>query len=548
MTRRQFSLSSAAAAALPPATSYWAITDERIRQFDESVERMIAQQTTDEKSPWRGGLADAEGLHNGGSAAGLVVIFTTALAQPKSRFHDSAIVMQRLRLALNFLKRHTSSDGNIHLLFTNFNSPPDTAFAMYNLCAANHLARQAKLRELEGLLETAVLRHAAGLLKGGVHTPNHRWVVCAGLAQAHALHPNPDYVRRIDQWLAEGIDIDADGQYTERSTATYNGVTNRALVTTALKLKRPDLLDPVRRNLDAMQYLLHPGMEVVTDISTRQDQYTSGTLAGYWFAARHLALIDTNPLYETYARQGSPALWELMEYPELQKPGPDPKPVPENYEKLFPALGVARIRRGRASATILLHGSSRFLALRQGGAVLQAVRFSSAFFGKGQFVPSKGAKSGDAYEMEHHLDGPYYQPIARVVEAGPENWAASRKERAQTEVSHLRYRAAVSESADGFRLRIRAEGTDNVPLAVELAFRPGGQFENVEPVPSLPDAYLLKSGFGAYRVGRDVLRFGPGRADHRYVVVRGAQPRVPGATVFLTAYTPVDQTIEFQLG
>lgn len=548
MTRREFSFSSTALAAVPPTPSYWAITDERVRKFDESVDRVIDQQTTDENSPWRGGLADAEGLHNGGSAAGLVVIFTTALAQPKSRFFDSALVMQRLRLALNFLKRHSSPDGNINLLFTNFNSPPDTAFAMYNLCAAAHLARQAKLTELEGLLEVAVKRHAGGLLKGGVHTPNHRWVVCAGLAQAHALYPNPGYVRRIDQWLAEGIDIDADGQYTERSTATYNGVTNRALVTTAVKLKRPELLAPVRRNLDAMQYLLHPGMEVVTDISTRQDQYTPGTLAGYWFAARHLALVDNNPLYETYARQGSPALWELMEYPELQKPGPNPGPVPENYEKLFPALGVARIRRGRGSATILLSGSSRFLALRQGGAVLQAVRFSSAFFGKGQFVPAKGGKSGDAYELEQRLEGPYFQPLSRTVEAGPENWEASRRERARTEVSQLRYRASVSEFSEGFRLRIRADGTDNVPLTIELAFRPGGQFAQVEPYPKLPEAYLLKSGFGTYRFERDVIRFGPGRADHRYVVVRGAQPRVPGATVFLTALTPVDQTLEFQLG
>jgi len=548
VTRREFSLSSAALAAAPPAPAFWAITDERIRKFDETVERMIGQQTTDEKSPWRGGLADADGLHNGGSAAGLVVIFATALAQPKSSFHDSAIVMQRLRMALRFLDRHTSPDGNIHLLFTNFNSPPDTAFAMYNLCAAAHLARQAKLRELESLLQPVVERHAGGLLKGGVHTPNHRWVVCAGLAQAHALYPNPEYVRRIDQWLAEGIDIDADGQYTERSTATYNGVTNRALVTAALKLKRPELLEPVRRNLDAMQYLLHPGMEVVTDISTRQDQYTPGTLASYWFAARHLALVDNNPLYEAYARQGSPALWELMEYPELQKPGPEPAPVPEDYEKLFPALGVARIRRGRSSATILLSGSSRFLALRHGGAVLQAVRFSSAFFGKGQFVPAKGGKSADAYEMEQRLEGPYYQPLPRAVEAGPENWEASRRERTRTEISRLTYHASVTEFSEGFRLRIQASGTDNVPLTIELAFRPGGQFDQVEPYPKLPDAFVLKSGFGAYRFQRDVIRFGPGRADHSYVVVRGAEPRVPGATVFLTAYTPVDQTIEFRLG
>ena len=101
----------------------------------------------------------------------------------------------------------------------------------------------------------------------------------------------------------------------------------------------------------------------------------------------------------------------------------------------------------------------------------------------------------------------------------------------------------MSEFSEGFRLRSRADGTDNVPLAIERAFRPGGQFAQVEPYPKLPEAYLLKSGFGTYRFERDVIRFGPGRADHRYVVVRGAQPRVPGATVFLTALTPVDQTI-----
>jgi hypothetical protein len=38
------------------------------------------------------------------------------------------------------------------------------------------------------------------------------------------------------------------------------------------------------------------------------------------------------------------------------------------------------------------------------------------------------------------------------------------------------------------------------------------------------------------------MRFGPGIASHRYVQVRGAEPKLAGQTVYVTGFTPFDQT------
>ncbi len=542
LTRRDFSAAGVALAA-NTAPGYWALTPERIRRFDDALENLFKQQTTDSRSPWVGGVPDADGLHNGGSATSAVIYCVTAMAQAKSRFTKAPICIERLRLALQFLKNHTSPEGNLDLLITNFNSPPDTAFAMQNLCSALQLARMARLYEVEKLLAPVVKWHAAALVTGGVHTPNHRWVVCAALAQAYSLFPEPDYLRRIDQWFAEGIDIDADGQFSERSTNTYNSVTCRALTIAALKLNRPQLLDPVRRNLEAIQYFLHPGFDVATEISTRQDQYTRGTMGGYWLALRHLAVTDRIGAYETLARQGSPAIWELTEYPHLQQAGPNPAPLPENYEKLFPLSQVARIRRGLTSASILLGGTSRFFALRRGDAQINAVRFASAFFGKGQFIPKTGEKRDDRYEMAQDLDAGYYQPVGRAVNPGERNWYASYAERERTQLCRMRYQATVAELDEGFSIRVRAAGTNQVPLAIEINLREGGKIEGAEPV---RDSWLLKSGYATYTYGRDRIRIGPGRGDHRYIAVRGAEPKLAGPTLFLTLYTPVDHTFELR--
>jgi hypothetical protein len=552
MNRRQWLAASAASVLArshsTAATSSFPGFDAVVKRHDEGVDAYIKRQITDPNARWRGNFPDADGLFWPGSLAGLLDAFTTALLHQGSKHYQSRELFARLKLAAETLMRETSSDGNIDNPITNWNSPPDTAFAVRSAATAGILAKRAGNREIFGLIEPWLRKAGGGLTRGGIHTPNHRWVVCAALAQLHEIFGDAAYVKRIDQWLAEGIDIDADGQYDERSTAVYNPITDNAFTTIALKLKRPELLDPVRRNLESMMYLLHSNYEVVTEISRRQDLNQRGDMGGYWFSLQHLAVKDGNGMYATLSRHFAPTrapLSAFLEYPEINVATPEPKPVPDRYEKTFPGLGLTRVRRGDVSASIF-SGNSRFLTIRKGEAVINAVRFATAFFGKAQFRAPKIEKQNGAWILTQNLDAPYYQPFTPTRKIAASEWDATQKQRPRTEISHLTQSAEIREVSGGFNVRIRAEGTRDVPLAIEINLREGGKLEGVEPAPKVTDGFLLPTGVARYQMGSDVIRFGPGLKANTYTQVRGAEVKLSGPSVYLTGLTPFDHTLEFR--
>jgi hypothetical protein len=180
--------------------------------------------------------------------------------------------------------------------------------------------------------------------------------------------------------------------------------------------------------------------------------------------------------------------------------------------------------------------------------VINAVRFASAFFGKAQFVPDSAEKRDGAYHFTQSLDAGYYQPFdtPRKVDWGVDKWYEVREGRERTEVCNLRYDAEVRETANGFTAHIRATGTDYIPLAIEINLREGGVLTGCIPAPGVDDGYIVPEGHAVYRMGADAIRFGPGLHQTDYTQVRGAQPKLPGPSVYLTAYTPFDHTLTFE--
>ena len=532
------------AAATPPR-----LPQALVDAHDKGVDDVIAKQELTPGHRHRGNIRSADSLFWGGTPGGIISTLSTAYLLPQSRHYRKPLVFERIQLAAECFARIQTPDGNWVLPITNFNSPPDTSFIIQGMGQTLLNARQYGFPELEPLVMPAVKKAGEALVRGGVHTPNHRWVVCSALALLHQLYPNPRYLKRIDQWLAESVDIDADGQYTERSSIGYNGICNRALTICAHSLNRPELLNPVRQNLQAMLYLIHADGEVVTEISRRQDLNQRGTMFNSWLGIAYLAWKDRDGQMAALARsveaQGA-GVAAYLNYPQLLGSElPASKPLPDNYEKLMPITGIARVRRGKMSASIL-RGRDRFFTFRYGSAVVTAVRFSSAFFGKGQFLGETMEKKGNAYVLTQRLRAGYYQPFDPPRVVTTETYDDTREERRQTEVCELESVAELSETPKGFRLRIRAKGTDEVPLTVEINLREGGTITGADKHPAFADSWVLRQGHATYSLGQDKIRIGPGSALHTYLEVRGALPKLAGPCLFITAITPVDQVIDFE--
>lgn len=522
---------------------------------DAGIESLMTYQVKDQNSADFGGIKDQYDILNPHSTAALIQWGTCAVFSPNSKFYQSDFLLDQILSATQYLLKIQHQDGTIDLLSTNFHSTPDTGFIVKRLAISYSLLDRSKTPGVEKVLiplKKFLINAGEALITGGIHTPNHRWVVCAALTKLYELWPDTRYLDRINEWLGEHIDMDADGQYNEKSTFTYSSLTDRLLITIAAGLNKPELLENVRKNLNMTLYYVHPNGEIVTDASGRQDKATIGTMENYYYPYRYLALMDKNTTYSAMCKMieetAGPKIGGFLDYfladVTLWNQLPPVTALPLSYVKTFPNSGLVRIRRNRWDCTLIAKNAVWFTFMR-GNAVLQGVRFASSFFGKGQFLCENIEQNGNTWEMAETLEGPYYQPYPKDAIAEDGDWEKMpRINRVQSEVQKLKIKIQIRETKHGMEIEISTSGTERVPVALELIFRPGGELKGVTKIAGSKDAWLLEEGTGSYSFKEDTITFGPGLALHKNTALRGALPAMDAPSVYLTSFTPFRHVLQ----
>ena len=532
----------------------------------------------------------------------------SAYVNPRGANYHSAALLGPLNTLLDALADRQNPSGLYDI--GNLDSPPDTSFVISDLGLGFDLLAhddQSGTVEAREKYEAIMRKSTRSLVDGGVHTPNHRWEICKALAHIHHLWPSRAVKARINDWLGEGIDQDAEGEYSERSPNYASEVTNRSLLTIARLADKPRLLGNVRRNLALTLYRLETNGELETVQSRRQDQTGIQPVWKYLTHFRELALRDGDRRFAAVAEQildsveadlesfATPGysvgefLAEALAYPDLTGVLPGPAEPLTEYTRFFRGSQLVRIRRGDTTASIFggtdwhnrrqdsvgqqtsireiasgLSTNPTFFKLRKGAAILDSVRMSPRFFSTGHFRSDGVAAYRGGWRLHDRVKVPYHLPLPHRDRRADGKYALGSEGRFYSKMDFperpKQYRVldttvTIERVGDsGFNLDFDVDGPPT-SLTIELCFRSGGSLTGVVPA-SGDGNYQLLDGEGSYALDGDTITFGPGNGSglrqpiamdpgEKYTYLGGSLVP-PGQRVYITGEVPFRYTLRIR--
>lgn len=457
---------------------------------------------------------------------------------------------------LAFLRTCAYEDGSIDHLGSGIGTGPEAGFVLPFLCetfrrfSASDLPEQ---REALDTLEPFILRSADVVRREPALTSNHRWAACAGpLSVVQGLFPNPKNASVIDDYLADGIDLNDDGLYYEERSPNYDTVANWGLILLADHYRRPDLLKLVERNLRFALKMRQPNGEAETLFSLRQDRGKAGASFGNYYIMRRIA----NESGDGVLAQGADQLLEEMEKSDdrdriitsyhllsVARRADEltiaRKPLPNNYVEWFNTSAMWRARSMGAAATVAADPGGHYFDTILGGwggakrsdavmsyhfhdAVIASVKLLWGA-GIGGLRPQRIEQLGDN-EVRLSFDDPGWDHIAHF----------RREERREPRRLPVNLRGSIDvawQACGEVALRIRVEGWERVPVNLQLLLREQGELVPADKGPlalerggrtySDGGTYTLRSPAGA-RV--EVL----GLPQSKHQLNLGKSPPIPG--------------------
>ncbi|THF82163.1 hypothetical protein [Cohnella fermenti] len=503
-------------------------------------------------------------------------------SHPESRLHRSPELAADMERTAKELLGIQLPSGNVSLYNCNIDSPPDTAFTAHMAALIVQLLQKRGGTGTSGTVETLLLflrRASPALLEGGIHTPNHRWVVASALAKLEELFGDEGYRERAFLFLNEGLDVTDYGEWTERSNSIYNAICAYYLHTVGVVFGHEPSLEAAGRTLRMMRWLLHPGDTLATEYSGRQDLGQIARMDDRYYAAFHLmAARDRDPelaalagIAARTAPRGSLALLHWTLEPERMEPTVEAAPLSERYTVLLgegnsapvpdrvPYAGpvvkhphgapVLRHRRGPLSVTAMA-GQPECLYVQYGEARLLALKLGIGWFGAGAVsFPTIERLADDRFRLEAELEGCYFGPLPEERTRAARGSYVAMPNHLRSRIGVVRTRAAMELTLhdDGLDIRVAAGDGRGIYLQAVCLF-PGdeGELRGDRLETMGPGIRRLSEGTAEFRSGRDILVVEGGACEHDEVAMRNDSPAPHARTMTVNWTTPTDAVLRIR--
>ena len=542
------------------------------RWNDRYAAYLLKLQVRDQNSRDFGGILTPEkGFAEPASSAGGANVFLTAYSSPLSIFYQQEPMLRAARLCAEHLLSRQHEDGTLDLMETNFHDATCNAFCVQVAAYTHRMMKQySRHTETEehvlNMLLTFLQKSAGAMLTGGFHTPNHRWVLASALILCWRELGSKDCRQMASEYLDEGIDCDAEGEYTERSVGIYDITCNQSLLIIMREANMPELLEPVMRNLNKLTYYIEPDGSVATLNSRRQDfgqklyPYRQLMNCLYVLAVPHdaadarFAQVESlaNYLFRQVEEQAcAPAVpidpgqlgTMFLLDPALGELPPSGLPVRSEYRKFFEHAGVVRFRKGGATLT-LVRERPIFCKLQVGRTELM-LRAGACFYACGQLISPQISEIENGYRLRCQNEWGYVRPLGK--QAGTAVWAdILHEKRGHVNMLTLEWTLDVLIFDSKVELYLQISGCENLPWKLEGILTPGGTLNmGGSHIPAAAGNYVITAQGFDYVSEGGCLRWEGGLAQHLYAPAMRNTPaqEMKAFTVYNTGFAPCSHKV-----
>lgn len=535
-----------------------------MKDTEERVMHSLRVQEMNPESVFFGGFYDDNGMVQAKYAIYRVASMIATYCNEESKFFHSKLIYQRISLGLSYIKSQQHRNGLFDYITCNFYSAPDTAFCVRKLLPIfEYLRQREKLAEGETIIlqevENIVKKGGYGLVEGGFHTPNHRWVIASVLAKVGVLFQEDALIQAAYCYLKEGIDCNEDGEFSEKSAGNYNRINNDAMILLTESLGEEKYVTYAKKNLNMMLTYWEPDGSIFTANSTRFDkdrlifpkdyyiQYL--TLGIKYEIPEFLGMCNTIfDLIDEKRLTAPDCLISFMLDKRLRDVAYESRYIRADFKKFYKESGIVRAQIGRCTYTVMKE-KSNFLYF-QSATIKLEMKLAGSFCEHRAFQAEEMNQMEDgSIHLHETMRGWYYLPFEEEPPTS-DWWRMDHTKRKKKLGPNMDIDIFIREAERGIDVRIRTNGVTGAPWRVELAISGIDRIASDHVrMPIYGDEILVIKDEKIEACNKeDCFIIGPGFGVHRFTEGKeDSERKTPGvATLYFTDYTGFDRTIHIR--